>query len=68
MNHNLQNNKRKYNFNFFLTKEEKDLFFTLKDLYRLNNELGNDNEKFSEFIEKMTCYYKQILVEFKNNN
>ena len=68
MNHNFQNNKRKYNFNFFLTKEEKDLFFTLKDLYRLNNELGNDNEKFSEFIEKMTCYYKQILVEYKNNN
>ena len=66
MNNNFQIKNKKYNFNFSLTKEEKELFFTLKDLYRLNNYLGNDNQKFSEFIEDMTCYYKNILLLFKN--
>ena len=57
---------KKYNNNFFLTEEEKQLIFTLKNLHRLNNRLGNDNEKYSDFISKMTCYYQDILVEFKN--
>ena len=67
MNQNF-NNKKKYVFNFFLTKEEKELFFTLKDMHRLNNRLGNDNQKFSDFIEEMTCYYKDILISYENNN
>jgi hypothetical protein len=56
--------KHKYVYNFFLTEQEKELIFTLKHLYRLNKSLGNDSEKYSEFIDKMTCYYKDILVEY----
>ncbi len=56
--------KKRYVYNFFLTEEEKQLIFTLKHLHRLNNELGNDSEKYSDFIQKMTCYYKDILVEY----
>lgn len=56
--------RHKYKFNFFLTQEEKDLIFSLKHLHRLNNRLGNDNEKYSEFIEKMTCFYQNILLEY----
>jgi hypothetical protein len=58
--------KHKYVYNFFLTNEEKDLIFTLKHLYRLNKNLGKDPEKYSEFIDKMTCYYKDILVEYNS--
>jgi hypothetical protein len=56
--------KKKYVYNFFLTEEEKQLIFTLKHLHRLNNQLGNDSERYSEFIEKMTCYYKDILLQY----
>lgn len=56
--------KHKYVYNFFLTEEEKQLIFTLKHLHRLNNRLGKDSEKYSEFIDKMTCYYKDILLEY----
>jgi len=55
--------KHKFVYNFFLTEEEKELIFTLKHLHRLNNNIGNDNEKYSSFIKEMTCYYKQILVK-----
>jgi hypothetical protein len=56
----------KYVYNFFLTNEEKELIFTLKHLHRLNKQLGNDNEKYQDFIDKMTCYYKQILVDYSS--
>ncbi len=58
--------KHKYVYNFFLTNEEKELIFTLKHLYRLNKELGNDSEKYSEFIDKMSTYYKDILKEYNS--
>ena len=58
--------KHKYVYNFFLTNEEKELIFTLKHLYRLNKSLGNDSEKYSQFIDKMTCYYKDILSEYNS--
>ena len=58
--------KHKFVYNFFLTPEEKELIFTLKHLHRLNNSLGNDSEKYSDFIENMSCYYKQILSEYKD--
>ena len=57
---------KKYIFNFFLTYEEKQLIFALKELHRLNNNLGADDEKYSDFISKMTCYYQQILSDYKN--
>jgi hypothetical protein len=60
-------NNKKYIFNFFLTKEEKELIFALKHLHRLNNRVGDDNQKYSDFISEMTCYYQNILLEFKNN-
>jgi hypothetical protein len=56
--------KRKFNNNFFLLNEEKDLIFTLKKLHRLNNRLGNDDESYIKFIEKMSCYYKDIMLEY----
>lgn len=56
--------KRKYVNNFFLLDEEKDLIFTLKKLHRLNNQLGADNEPYTKFIEKMSCYYKDIVLEY----
>ena len=62
-----KNNKKKYVYNFFLTEEEKDLIFTLKHLHRLNNRLGNTNEKYSTFIEDMTCFYKNILVDYSSD-
>ncbi len=58
--------RHKYVYNFFLTNEEKELIFTLKHLYRLNKHLGNDNEKYQEFINKMTCYYKEILLDYSS--
>lgn len=65
MNKNIKSPYKKYIFNFFLTPEEKQLIFTLKNMHRLNNQLGNDDEKYSSFIEKMTCYYQDILAEYK---
>ena len=47
-----------------MTEEEKQLIFTLKHLHRLNNSLGRTNEHYSDFIEDMTSYYKNILMEF----
>ena len=66
MNETIARKKHKFVYNFFLTPEEKELIFALKHLHRLNNRVGNDSEKYSEFIDKMTCYYKDILVEFTN--
>jgi hypothetical protein len=63
-NYNTNFKKHKYVYNFFLTPEEKQLIFTLKHLHRLNNSLGKDSEKYSEFIDKMTCYYKDILLDY----
>ena len=60
--------KKKYVYNFFLTEEEKQLIFTLKYLHRLNNRLGNDNQNYSTFIEDMTCFYKDILVDYSPDN
>jgi hypothetical protein len=57
-------NKKKYVYNFFLTEEEKQLIFTLKHLHRLNNKLGKIHENYTTFVEDMTCYYKNILVEY----
>jgi hypothetical protein len=57
--------KYKYKFNFFLTDEEKDLFFTLKKIHRLNNELGDDNIPFSVFMREMTNFYNDILLKNK---
>jgi hypothetical protein len=56
--------KKKYVYNFFLTEEEKQLIFTLKHLHRLNNRLGTTNQHYSFFIEEMTCFYKNILVDY----
>ena len=56
--------KKKYVYNFFLTEEEKQLIFTLKHLHRLNNKLGETYEYYSTFVEDMTCFYKNILVEY----
>lgn len=60
--------KKKYHYNFFLTEEEKNLIFTLKHLHRLNNRLGNSKEEYSNFIEEMTCFYKNILVQYSHHN
>ena len=68
MNNKKDFSKKKVYNNFFLNNQEKDLIFTLKKLHRLNNELGNDNESYQEFIENMSCYYKDILVSFKYPN
>jgi hypothetical protein len=65
MDKNIKSPYKKYIFNFFLTPEEKQLIFTLKHMHRLNNQLGNDEEKYSDFIDKMTCYYQDILAEYK---
>ena len=65
MNKNIKSPYKKYIFNFFLTHEEKQLIFALKELHRLNNNLGADDEKYSDFISKMTCYYQEILADYK---
>lgn len=62
------NKKKKYVFNFFLTEEEKNLIFTLKNLHRLNNRLGNSKEEYSHFINDMNSYYKNILINYTPNN
>jgi hypothetical protein len=61
------NKKKKYVYNFFLTEEEKQLIFTLKHLHRLNNRLGGSSENYSTFIEEMTCFYKNILLDYTPN-
>ena len=50
-----------------MTEEEKELIFTLKHLHRLNNRLGKDNQNYSTFIEDMTCFYKNILIEYSQD-
>jgi hypothetical protein len=60
--------KKKYVYNFFLTEEEKQLIFTLKHLHRLNNRLGKTNEEYSTFIQDMTCFYKNILIDYSHNH
>ena len=59
-----KNKQKKFVYNFFLTEEEKQLIFTLKHLHRLNNRLGDDSQKYSSFVEEMTCYYNNILVDY----
>jgi hypothetical protein len=61
----MESKKFKYKFNFFLTDEEKELFFTLKKIHRLNNELGDDNIPFPVFVREMTNYYNNILLNSK---
>ena len=61
----MENKKFKYRFNFCLTEEEKELYFTLKKIHRLNNELGNDNISYSDFIREMTNFYSNILYKNK---
>lgn len=63
----IDNKHKPRKYNFFLSNKEKELFFTLKNLHKLNNKLGNDNETFFDFIEKMTCYYKNILLEYSQD-
>lgn len=65
MYNNHKPKQKKFVYNFFLTEEEKQLIFTLKHLHRLNNRIGNDSESYSKFVEDMTCYYKNILVDYK---
>jgi hypothetical protein len=65
-NKKFYNKKFKYVFNFCVTPEEKELLFALKALHRLNNNIGNDNEDYSNFLKKMSCYYKQILVGYNH--
>lgn len=50
-----------------MTEEEKQLIFTLKHLHRLNNKLGKSNDYYSNFIEDMTCFYKNIIVEYNTD-
>jgi hypothetical protein len=58
--------KPKFKNNFFLTKQEIDLILTLKKLHRMNNQIGNDDQKYSDFIEEMSCFYKDLLSEYKS--
>jgi hypothetical protein len=60
--------KKKYAYNFFLTEEEKQLIFTLKNLHRLNNRLGSSKEEYASFIHDMTSYYKNILIDYSIDN
>ena len=60
--------KKKYVYNFFLTEEEKQLIFTLKNVHRLNNRLGSSKEEYASFINDMTSYYKNILVDYSIDN
>lgn len=53
--------KKKFKNNFFLTKTEKELFFTLKELHKLNNKLGSINDDYSKFIQDMNHFYKNII-------
>lgn len=64
MNNYYKNKPKKFVYNFFLTDEEKQLIFTIKNLHRLNNRLGKDNQDYSEFIREMTCFYRNLLVDY----
>lgn len=47
--------------NFYLSKEERDLIFTLRKLNRLNNKLGNQQKHYYTMVCEMSEYYKKIL-------
>lgn len=55
----MEQSKRKNN--FFLTNTEKELYFTLKKVHKLNNELSGSEEPFYEFVKGMLDFYKDIL-------
>lgn len=59
--------KKKFYNNFFLSKPEKELFFTLKELHKLNNKLGNCEEQYSKFIQDMNFYYRNIIEQYNQN-
>jgi hypothetical protein len=59
--------KKKFYNNFFLSKPEKELFFTLKELHKLNNKLGNCEEHYSKFIQDMNFYYRNIIEQYNQN-
>lgn len=59
--------KKKFYNNFFLSKPEKELFFTLKELHKLNNKLGNCQEQYSNFIQDMTDFYKTLIQKYNQN-
>jgi hypothetical protein len=46
--------------------EEVNLLNTLKDLHRLNNNIGKENESYINFIYTMNNFYTNILSENKN--
>jgi len=66
MNNKNNFSKKKIFNNFFLNQQEKELFFTLKKLHRLNNTLGSSQESYQDFIQEMSNYYKNILSSFKS--
>ena len=43
--------------------EEVDLLNTLKNLHRLNNYIGRENESYINFIHNMNNFYMNILSE-----
>jgi hypothetical protein len=59
----MEKQKRFYTYNFFLTPEEKQLFFNLKKMHKLNNRLGNVNEPYHSFISAMNDHYETILED-----
>jgi hypothetical protein len=59
----MEKQKKFYNYNFSLTQEEKQLFFNLKKLHKLNNRLGGTNETYYSFICGMNEYYEKILED-----
>lgn len=46
--------------------EEIQLLDTLKDLHRLNNKIGKENESYINFISEMNRFYGSILADNKN--
>jgi hypothetical protein len=62
---NMEHQKRKNN--FFLTSIEKELYFTLKKVHKLNNELSGSEEPFSNFVNGMLDFYKSILDKLETN-
>jgi hypothetical protein len=57
-----QNPKKNW---FLVETEEINLLETLKDLHRLNNYIGKENESYIEFIKTMNEFYMVILAENK---
>ena len=51
--------------NFYLNDEEKNLFFTLKKIYHLNNSLTEEKQTYISFIKEMNEFYKNILKKFE---